>query len=234
MQGRSRAIGQDRAGQFKTMITHHPDTNTLTEFAANSLSCAQSIVVATHLDTCELCQQRLAELECIGSALFESAEPVDVDASLFDSVLAKLDEVEEAAAANDANASDLAWTVKQVRQGNLSGLNWRKVTKTLKIADLGAIDGAAEFSLYHIAEGGSIPQHNHSGTETTLVLQGGFSDETGSYHAGDFITREAGEEHSPAAIAGGDCICLAVLEAPLRFTRWHHRLLSPLLQLRAG
>lgn len=234
MQGRSKAKGQDRAGQVNTMITYHPDTNTLIEFAANSLSSAQSVVVATHLEACGVCQQRLAELECIGGALFENAEPVDVDASLFDSVLAKLDEVEEAPAANDANASDLAWTVKQVRQGNLEGLNWRKVTKTLKIADLGAIDGAAEFSLYHIAEGGSIPQHNHSGTETTLVLQGGFSDESGTYHAGDFITREAGEEHSPTAIAGGDCICLAVLESPLRFTRWHHRLLSPLLQLRAG
>jgi len=176
----------------------------------------------------------LVELECIGGALFENSKPCDVDPSLFDTVLAKLDEVEEAPAANDANASDLAWTVKQVRQGNLDGLNWRKVTKTLRIADLGAIEGAAEFSLYHIAEGGSIPLHNHSGMETTLVLQGGFSDESGTYHAGDFITREAGEEHSPTAIAGGDCICLAVLESPLRFTRWHHRLLSPLLQLRAG
>ena len=36
------------------------------------------------------------------------------------------------------------------------------------------------------------------------------------------------------ALPGGDCICLAVLESPLRFTRWHHRWLSPLLQLRAG
>lgn len=216
------------------MITYHPDTNTLTEFAANSLSSAQSVVIATHLEVCEVCQQRLAELECIGGALFENAQPVDVDATLFESVLAKIDEVEEAHAANDANASDLAWTVKQVRQGNLEGLSWRKVTKTLRIADLGAIDGAAEFSLYHIAEGGSIPQHDHSGTEMTLVLQGGFSDESGTYHAGDFVTRESGEEHSPTAIAGGDCICLAVLESPLRFTRWHHRLLSPLLQLRAG
>ena len=216
------------------MITYHPDTNTLTEFAANSLSPAQSVVVATHLEVCELCQQRLSELECMGGALLEDLAPVDVDTAVFDKVLAKLDEVEEAPAANDANASDLAWTVKQVRQGNIEGLNWRKVTKTLRIADLGRIDGAAEFSLYHIAEGGSIPQHNHSGSEVTLVLQGGFSDESGTYHAGDFVTREAGEEHSPTAIAGGDCICLAVLESPLRFTRWHHRLLSPLLQLRAG
>jgi putative transcriptional regulator len=169
-----------------------------------------------------------------GRRALEDLPPVDVDTAVFDKVLAKLDEVEEAPAANDANASDLAWTVKQVRQGNIEGLNWRKVTKTLRIADLGRIDGAAEFSLYHIAEGGSIPQHNHSGSEVTLVLQGGFSDESGTYHAGDFVTREAGEEHSPTAIAGGDCICLAVLESPLRFTRWHHRLLSPLLQLRAG
>ena len=216
------------------MITYHPDTNTLVEFAANSLSSAQSVVVSTHLEVCEVCRQRLAELECVGGALFESAEPAEVDSSVLDTVLAKLDEVEEAPAANDANASDLAWTVKQVRQGNIEGLNWKKVTKTLRIADLGAIDGAAEFSLYYIAEGGRIPQHNHSGTETTLVLQGGFSDETGTYHAGDFVTREAGEEHSPIALPGGDCICLAVLESPLRFTRWHHRLLSPLLQLRAG
>lgn len=216
------------------MITYHPDTNTLVEFAANSLSSAQSVVVSTHLEVCEVCRQRLAELECVGGALFESAEPAEVDSSVLDTVLAKLDEVEEAPAANDANASDLAWTVKQVRQGNIEGLNWKKVTKTLRIADLGAIDGAAEFSLYHIAEGGRIPQHDHSGTETTLVLQGGFSDETGTYHAGDFVTREAGEEHSPTALPGGDCICLAVLESPLRFTRWHHRLLSPLLQLRAG
>ena len=216
------------------MITYHPDTNTLTEFAANSLSPAHSVVVATHLEVCELCQQRLSELECMGGALLEDLAPVDVDTAVFDKVLAKLDEVEEAPAANDANASDLALTVKQVRQGNIEGLNWRKVTKTLRIADLGRIDGAAEFSLYHIAEGGSIPQHNHSGSEVTLVLQGGFSDESGTYHAGDFVTREAGEEHSPTAIAGGDCICLAVLESPLRFTRWHHRLLSPLLQLRAG
>ena len=231
MQGRSKAV---RAGLEETMITYHPDTNTLTEFSANALLSAQSVVVATHLEACDVCRHRLAELECIGGALLESVEPVEVDASLLDVVFSKLGEVEGGPAANDANASDLAWTVKQVRAGNLDGLNWRKVTKTLRIADLGTIDGAAEFSLYHISEGGSIPQHSHSGTEMTLVLRGGFSDETGTYHAGDFITREAGEEHAPAAIAGGDCICLAVLESPLRFTRWHHRLLSPLLQLRVG
>ena len=216
------------------MVKHHPDTNTLLEFAASSLPAAQSVVVSTHLQFCSECRQRLAQLESLGATMFENAEPVDINPSVFDNVLARLDEVEEDRAANDASASTLSWTVKQIRKGNLDQLQWKRVTRSLRIADLGEIDGAAEFSLYHIAEGGRIPQHNHSGTEMTLVLQGGFSDEGGSYHAGDFITREAGDIHAPTALSGGDCICLAVLESPLRFTSWHHRWLSPLLQLRAG
>ena len=216
------------------MVKHHPDTNTLLEFAASSLPAAQSVVVSTHLQFCSECRQRLAQLESLGATMFENAEPVDINPSVFDNVLARLDEVEEDRAANDASASTLSWTVKQIRKGNLDQLQWKKVTRSLRIADLGEIDGAAEFSVYHIAEGGRIPQHNHSGTEMTLVLQGGFSDEGGSYHAGDFIPREAGDIHAPTALSGGDCICLAVLESPLRFTSWHHRWLSPLLQLRAG
>ena len=216
------------------MINYHPDTNTLVEFATASLPMAQSVCVATHLEVCSACQQRLAEVDCIGGALLEDCQPVDVAPGVFDAVLQKLGEIDDGPAANDANASALSWTVRQVRQGQLDDLQWRRVTKSLRIADLGSVDGAAEFSVYHIAEGGRIPSHNHSGTEMTLVLQGGFSDETGTYHAGDFTIRDAGDEHTPTALTGGDCICLAVLESPLRFTRWHHRWLSPLLQLRAG
>ena len=184
------------------MVNHHPDTNTLLEFAASSLPAAQSVVVSTHLQFCSECRQRLAQLESLGATMFEDAEPVDINPGLFDKVLSRLDEVQEDRAANDANASTMSWTVKQIRKGNLDDLPWKKVTRSLRIADLGDIDGAAEFSLYHIAEGGSIPQHNHSGTEMTLVLQGGFSDESGSYHAGDFITREAGDIHAPTATIG--------------------------------
>jgi putative transcriptional regulator len=216
------------------MVKYHPDSNTLIEFAASSLPAAQSVVVSTHLQSCSECRHKLAQLESLGATMFEDAEPVDISPTIFDNVFARLDEVQEDRAANDSSASAMSWTVKQIRQGNLEQLPWKKVTRSLRIADLGDVEGAAEFSLYHIAEGGRIPPHNHSGTEMTLVLQGGFSDESGSYHAGDFITREAGDIHAPTALPGSDCICLAVLESPLRFTRWHHRWLSPLLQLRAG
>ena len=182
------------------MVNYHPDTNTLLEFAASSLPAAQSVVVSTHLQFCSECRSRLAQLESLGATMFEDAEPVDINPSLFDSVLARLDEVQDDRAANDANASTMSWTVKQIRKGNLDELQWKKVTRSLRIADLGDIDGAAEFSLYHIAEGGRIPQHNHSGTEMTLVLQGGFSDESGSHYAGDLITREAGDIYTSISL----------------------------------
>ena len=146
------------------MVKHHPDSNTLAEYSARSLPAAQSVCVATHLDHCTVCQQKLAQLESIGGVMLEDTAPVSVDPQVFEDVLLRLDEVPDDRAANDANASTLSWTIKQVRQGNLDKLQWKKVSRSLRIADLWRIDGAAEFSLYHIAEGGRIPQHNHSGT----------------------------------------------------------------------
>jgi putative transcriptional regulator len=68
----------------------------------------------------------------------------------------------------------------------------------------------------------------------TLVLQGGFRDARGEYHPGDFTYRSGSERHSPRAFADEDCICLAVLDAPLRFTGWKHRWMNPFLRLQAG
>ena len=68
----------------------------------------------------------------------------------------------------------------------------------------------------------------------TLVLEGGFSDADGSYHAGDFIYRQPGDVHAPTALQSEDCICLAVLDAPLKFTDWKFRWMNPFLKLRTA
>jgi len=88
--------------------------------------------------------------------------------------------------------------------------------------------------LYHIKAGGRIPDHGHRGSEMTLILQGGFSDANGSYHVGDFLYREADDTHAPTALQSEDCICVAVLDAPLKFTGWKHRWMNPFLRLQAG
>jgi putative transcriptional regulator len=40
--------------------------------------------------------------------------------------------------------------------------------------------------------------------------------------------------HAPTAVQSEDCICLAVLDAPLKFTGWKYRWMNPFLQLRTG
>ena len=68
----------------------------------------------------------------------------------------------------------------------------------------------------------------------TLILQGGFSDAHGSYRKGDFLVRRQGDVHAPTALQSEDCICLVVLDAPLKFTDWKFRWLNPFLKLRTA
>ncbi len=50
------------------------------------------------------------------------------------------------------------------------------------------------------------------------MLEGGFSDAYGHYLAGDVSVADSEVTHQPVADDDGDCICLAVTDAPLRFT----------------
>jgi len=59
-------------------------------------------------------------------------------------------------------------------------------------------------------------------------LTGSFSDEEGVYHPGDFLVKEPGNIHRPFAARNQECICLSVLEAPIRLTGMK-RVLNPFL-----
>ena len=50
-------------------------------------------------------------------------------------------------------------------------------------------------------------------------------------HLGDGIA--PGPVYAPRALPDGDCLCLAVLDAPLRFTGWKFRWINPFLRLHA-
>ena len=84
-------------------------------------------------------------------------------------------------------------------------------------------------SLLHISAGGQIPAHQHKGYEITLLLEGSFSDELGSYEKGDFILLQGDVNHSPKTEKG--CLCYTVLDAPLHFTRGVSKVLNPLGKL---
>lgn len=217
------------------MVKYHPDTRLLNEFAAGTLPLAQSVCVSLHLNYCEQCQRNHKRLQQLGSAMFEQLSPAQVDDSLLQSVLSRLDE-EQAPLSYGRNQEvqdGFPPLMHRLMDRDYKDLDWDRVNSHLRISRLRTGDESNEVALYHIKSGGSIPQHTHRGTELTLVLDGSFSDEEGVYHEGDFLMRDGEHTHTPTAAKTGDCVCIGVLDAPIRFTRWNYRPLNPFLKLHA-
>lgn len=87
-----------------------------------------------------------------------------------------------------------------------------------------ATDGGMSAVFYKIRAGRKMPQHSHEGLEVTLVLRGGFRDESGHFRRGDIAVADEHLDHKPVADDDEECLCFAVLDAPLRLTgtlgRW--------------
>lgn len=219
------------------MANFHPDARLLSEYAAGSLPLAQSACVSIHLDFCEQCQRSTRQLQQVGTGLFESLAPQTVDDSVLDAVLTRLDDPAPLTYSSRAERlldEGKPTLLQRLMQGDYEDLEWQRINSALQISRLKTGDVHNEFALYHIKAGGSIPCHTHKGTELTLVLDGSFSDEEGVYQEGDFLMRDAEHKHTPTATQRADCICIGVLDAPIRFTQWNYRVLNPFLRLQAS
>ena len=218
------------------MAKYHPELDLLTEYAAGNLALAQSACVSAHLNYCEACQKTVEQLQNVGASLFEVQSPITVGEDVLNSVLARLDDAPPLRYRQEDTAVDggTPAILQRLMRGDFSDLSWKKVTKALSVSYLKTGDPNFEFALLHIKAGGKIPEHSHRGSEMTLILEGGFSDGDGVYHKGDFLFRDADHSHAPTALQSEDCICLAVLDAPLKFTGWKHRWMNPFVQLHPG
>ena len=231
--------GREAAGrveQATTMIRHHPELDILTEYAAGTLSLAQAACVSVHLNYCERCRRTVSQLQAVGASLFTAQDPEAVGDALLNKVLERLDDTPPLSYQRTPLSSQDATPARLSRlmAGDFSDLSWKNITRALRTTQIKTGDPQFEFSLLHIRAGGEIPAHDHRGSEMTLVLQGGFEDDRGSYRAGDFIHRSPEDIHTPRAFADEDCICLAVVDAPLRFTSWKYRWMNPFLRLQTG
>jgi putative transcriptional regulator len=218
------------------MATFHPELDLLTEYTAGNLPLAQAACVSAHMNYCDQCQRTASQLQDLGAVMFDALQGVPVGDTQLNAVLARLDDVPPLSYAKPETGAvgRTPAILQRLMSGDFSDLTWKKITKTLSISYLKTGDPNYEFALYHIKAGGKIPEHTHRGSEMTLVLEGGFSDAEGSYDQGDFIFRQATDVHAPTALQSEDCICLAVLDAPLKFTSWKYRWMNPFVQLQAG
>lgn len=215
------------------MINRHPESDLLVEYASGSLSVAPCISVTTHLQYCKQCSDSVESLGEIGGELLTTAQAVPVSDELFDRVIASLDSLVEEKPSDepqrqcsDSISAELPEFVQRLLPDG--ELDWRRLSPSLKVAPISVGEEEYELALHRIDAGGKAPEHDHLGKEITVVLTGSFSDEEGVYQPGDFLVREAGDTHRPFAARNQECICLSVLEAPIKLTGIK-RVLNPFL-----
>jgi len=220
------------------MSAYHPDDMTLMNYAAGSCSIPESLAVAMHLCFCHDCRQHVKNLNHLGGALLETIKPASTDEDAFEALMASLEPHDHSAPAkvkmeptpSDKITQHFVNPLLRYLPSSLADLPWQRQTKEISKFDLTSLINVKGFqvALQKISAGAKVPKHTHKGFEYTVILSGGYSDELGVYHEGDFIARDASHKHSPTALQNEDCICLTVLNAPLKFTGWY-RVLNPFM-----
>lgn len=212
------------------MSHYHPDELILMNYAAGNLTAAEALIVSVHLASCHQCQTCVRQSNLLGGVLFEKITPAtDDNIDDVDDFIESLPDRKNITEL-DNKTLDIGYKnpLEKYLSADLNNLSWKKQTKTIYSFDLSGLIGETNTNLVlqKVSAGACIPKHTHTGTEYTLVLKGGFSDELGVYHQGDFISRDASHIHSPTALQNEDCICMTLLNAPVRFTGWM-RILNP-------
>lgn len=220
------------------MSAHHPDDMVLLDYAAGSLSLPYALAISVHLCFCSHCRNQLKKLNSIGGVLLENTKPASLEDDAFDQLMAQLESDDTkgktATAVKESPSleakKDITNPLLAYLPAPLQNLPWQQQTREISKYDLTSIINVRGFqvALQKIAAGAKVPVHTHKGHELTVILHGGFSDELGVYHAGDFIARDGSHKHSPTALQNEDCICLTILDAPIKFTGWQ-RIFNPFM-----
>lgn len=221
------------------MVNFHPTDNTLLEFSAGNLDWAIAICVSAHLQFCPTCRNKILQFDALGGNSLDKSEPQAVSASSFQSVMSRIkkkpcehasDAPQEPEKPVDPRAQALPAVVQKLIPKERP-LPWKSLSKGLNTALLETGQNKYEVSLYKIKRGCKAFKHDHSGLEVTLVLEGSFSDEKGNYLPGDFIEKQPGDVHSPMASQDQDCLCLSILEAPVKMTGVLGKFVNPFLSI---
>jgi putative transcriptional regulator len=206
---------------------HHIADDLLLDYAAGSLAEGWSLAVATHLSLCPECRARLAKAEAAGGQLMETLH-LEPAADAWAVVRARLGAPDKAAA-TQPQAALLPKVLRDYVGGDIETIRWKAIGTAGAQIRLKTGDGRTQVRLLKIPAGQPVPEHSHRGRELTVVLSGAFRDGELLFARGDIEDADDDTQHIPTATPEADCVCLAVTEAPLRFTNWLVRLVQPVL-----
>ena len=196
-------------------IAHHPDEELLLSYASGAADEAFALVVATHLAFCPQCRRTVFALERTGGAMLSALAPAAMRDGALEKTLARLDEPARELA-RPVPGGDMR--VPEPLRSYVGSLDRSWLPLGPGVAHRPLLKrGKTAVRLIRALPGASVPVHSHEGRELTLVLTGGFHDETGQFGPGDLESATAETRHQPVADPGDVCINLALTDAPLRF-----------------
>lgn len=214
------------------MITHHPKEQLLQLFAQGELPASLSIAIAAHNEYCPHCQKLTEQFtQSASQQVFETTDATG-DYQLEHDLLSMMDDIvsdEEQSVLVPAAAQQIALSYKTVTLPraltNTPLKKWSKMGDVSR-SRLDLNEEPMRSSLLDIAPGATVPMHTHKGFELTLILDGSFEDDMGTYQRGDFIWLDGQHTHSPVTKDG--CLCYTVSDDALKFTQGLSKLLNPI------
>lgn len=208
---------------------HHPEGEFLFDYATGAAPEGIAVLVATHLALCPGCRRLVRAFEGVSADVLDWLPPGIEVGSVPDpsSFPAPADTVSRA----QGRAGVFPEPLRTYAGGQPDELPWRRTLFGPHEVILKKRGRVSEVKLLRLSgtSGMLMPRHTHAGSELTLVLQGAFRDVTGVYSRGDVAFADHSLVHRPLAEPGEDCICLAVLDAPLRLAGALGAMLSPFL-----
>ena len=195
-------------------------------YAAGCLDPSFALLVETQAALRSDVSNAIAVSETLSGIFLENEPPCELSDGALERALAAIDadtaspRRHRAAQAAGEALSELLDLPEPLRETALQGAGeagWKFVAPGLKRLKLDT-GGRAETELFRISPGARVPRHTHQGREYTLVVAGGFTDDSGAYGPGDLAVKSGEEVHQPVADAGEVCIALAVRDGGLKFT----------------
>jgi putative transcriptional regulator len=210
-------------------IKHHLSDDLLMAYSAGTLPEAFSLMVASHVSLCDVCRAQLETFDAVGGALLED-ETAEMGEDSLAATIAMISGHAPQPRAPRNRPGVLPGPLQEYVGGDLEAIKWRPVGMGVKQAILPTSRDASARLLF-IPAGAAVPDHSHNGMEMTMVLQGAFSDEDDRFARGDVEMADESVHHTPVADISEDCICLAVTDAPLKFTGLIPRIAQPFLRI---
>jgi len=212
------------------MSRHPAPDELLLDYAAGVLPEGPALAVSLHVALDPAAQRTVGRLTALGGALLEGEAGPDLGDAALERVMAQLEGVAvDPKTPPPVRRPGFEWAPASLVP-YLANKDWKRAFGGFEQIEIGLHGDTHRVALLRLQPGKGLPVHRHVANEYTVVLQGGYTDNTGNYGVGDFAVGPGPQQHEPIADPGEPCIALIVVEKPIVLTGAWGRWLNPLLR----